>query len=144
MNGSEPKRVRIELQSRRQEGASVAEYRGMLYPKSNSYYIKYDEIDEDRGRCSVTFKLEETGLTLLRHGEVEAEQRFRLGQRTIGWYSSPAGRLYLEMETSKLKWETKDGEGPALSIEWQYELWVNDEQADRFDLRLLLWEDKDS
>jgi Uncharacterized protein conserved in bacteria len=144
MNGSEPRRVRIELHSLQPEGASVAEYRGILYPKKNSYYIRYEESDADRGRCLVTFKWEENGLTLLRHGEVKAEQSFRLGQRTAGWYSSPAGRLRLEMETLKLAAEYAEEGGLPLSIEWQYELWVNDEKTDRFDLRLMLWEDKET
>ncbi|THF81750.1 DUF1934 domain-containing protein [Cohnella fermenti] len=164
MNGSEPRRVRIELHSGGANGNGVAEYRGMLYPKPGGCYIRYEENDEGRGRCSVTFKRDESGLTLLRHGEVQAEQSFRPGQRTAGWYASPAGRLRLEMDTFALvsKERAADGladgpeqgdedgkgndaaDGLELSIEWQYDLWVNDEKTDRFDLRLMIWEDNES
>lgn len=140
---SEPRRVRIELHSKQDSGSGVLAYKGMLYPRKNAIYIKYAEEDEGRGRCSVTFKWDSEGLTLLRHGEVQGEQSFRPGRRTTGWHSTAAGRLWLETETSALKWNGDAYGRLPFEIEWQYELWVNEQSADRFDLKLRVWEDKE-
>jgi uncharacterized beta-barrel protein YwiB (DUF1934 family) len=89
----------------------------------------------------VTVKWDGAGMTLLRHGDVQGEQTFRLGRRTAGWHASPAGRLRLEMETTALSLRSETPGGLPLEIEWQYELWIDEISADRFDLRLRVQED---
>nr|WP_260440178.1 DUF1934 domain-containing protein [Cohnella lubricantis] len=123
--------------------AGAISYSGMLYPKAGAFYIKYEEADEERGRCRITFKWDTQGMTILRYGEVQGEQSFRLGLRTAGWHETPAGRFRLEMETHKLRLHAKEAGSLPFEIEWQYQLWVNEMSADRFDLRLRVWEEHD-
>jgi len=144
VNDSAPKRVKIVLVSGPGGKAGALSYSGMLYPKANAFYLKYEEADEERGRCRVTFKWDADGLTLLRHGEVQGEQSFRLGRRTAGWHESPAGRLRLEMETRKLRLHADRPGSLPFEIEWQYQLWVNEQRTGRFDLRLRVREDDEA
>lgn len=139
VNDAEPRRVRIELRGG-PDGAIA--YKGMLYARGGVLYIKYEEDDESRGRCRVTLKWDGSSLTLLRHGEVQGEQIFRLGRRTAGWHATPAGKLRLETETRALRHTAAEAGGLPFTIEWQYELWVNEYRADRFDLRLRVEEDQ--
>jgi len=139
----EPKRVKIGLYSMQDGATSVLEYRGTLYPKAGSFYVRYEETDEDRGRCSVTMKWNADGFAILRHGEVRGEQSFRPGARTAGWIQSGAGRFRLEIETKKLRILPATADRLPIEIRWQYELWMNEQWANRLNLRLLIEEENE-
>ena len=74
-------------------------------------------------------KLTEDELKLIRHGEVESEQAFKLGQRLPGYYRSPFTSFNLSTHTQRLELALEGVSGRAA---WAYDLYVFDEFSTLF------------
>lgn len=140
-------KVTITLESA-QDGSSFAQsYVGEWFRKERSVFIRYAE-NTDGGvvRTLVRYRPEE--LSVVRRGAVESEQLFTAGQRRIGRYRSAAIVFELETDTSKLALEGGGSDGLPdklpFTIEWAYEMRVNEELSGRFHNRLHIQEEAKS
>jgi|HigsolmetaGSP12D_1036236.scaffolds.fasta_scaffold00069_29 uncharacterized beta-barrel protein YwiB (DUF1934 family) len=146
MSLAEPQKVTVRLESRRDGQTTVFEYPGTLYRRGNAVYVRYEETDEQQGVSSVTVKWDGDTLRILRRGRVASDQSFAPGGRRAGSYDAPPVKLRLETETTRLQAAGAPASGPGadgpeqgvlpLAIDWEYGLWINEQWAGRFEIRL--------
>ncbi|MFL0557473.1 DUF1934 domain-containing protein [Paenibacillus barengoltzii] len=136
----ETKPVSLVLTSRQGTEETVQHLRGDLIRRSDTLYIRYEEPDPgpDGAKTRTMIKLSSNELKIIRHGGVEAEQTFRSGSRTPGFYRSPFTRFNLSTDTVKLesRWDGAVGQ-----VIWEYDLYVFEELSGRFELSLHIQED---
>ncbi|MCM3631585.1 DUF1934 domain-containing protein [Paenibacillus glycanilyticus] len=140
--------VKITLTST-QDGESVVHaYTGEWFRKERSVYIRYEEpVEGDAPPIRTLVRFREDELSITRRGVVESEQLFVPGElRRSGYYRSPYTSFQMETATAFI---TLKGEGghkptsaePPCTIEWQYELWMNEHLSGRFHNRLHIQEE---
>jgi uncharacterized beta-barrel protein YwiB (DUF1934 family) len=145
--------VALTLESRQDGDLSVSHHRGVLYRKPGAFYIQYEEngpdgeADAARGRTSVTLKADGGGLRMVRQGATEGTMTFAPGRKASGSLLTSVGRFRLDTETSRLHIEP-DGRAKAEAplpwrMEWAYRLWINEQYAGRFVLKLRIEEEKE-
>ncbi|MDD9270561.1 DUF1934 domain-containing protein [Paenibacillus sp. GCM10023248] len=131
-------RVRIRIESRSGSETNVQKARGDLYRKGDHTYIRYEEEPNELGRTVTLIKLEENQIRIVRQGDVQAEQTFVPGEKRIGFYHTPQGRLELEVDTHELKSEAVHGIG---ITRWKYDLYASGTHAGTYRIKLLIQEE---
>lgn len=130
----EKRDVRIELESRRPDGPPVrSSLRGELYRTASGWALTYRERDEAAGESATTLFARERELRLRRRGPVSLEQRFVAGQSVPGSMETPFGAHRTAAFTNELRLALTERGG---TIEWAYELTMQDQQAGSFRIRL--------
>jgi uncharacterized beta-barrel protein YwiB (DUF1934 family) len=129
-------RIRIEGRQGGQETLQLAE--ADLYPKGKHFYLRYQEAASELGRTTTLLKLESSRLRIIRQGDVESEQSFIPGERSIGFYQTAQGRLELEMHTHDMSADLNEGLG---SVSWSYDLIVQGEPAGLYEIKLVIQEE---
>ncbi|WP_337102251.1 DUF1934 domain-containing protein [Paenibacillus sp. YIM B09110] len=149
------RKVRISLTSTQDGSSFNHSYAGEWFRKERSIYIRYTEAaDNDNpgaGEVRTLIRYRPEELSIVRRGVVESEQLFTAGQRRIGRYRSAAIAFELETDTSKLGLTGAGGAanvdehglptGLPFTLEWAYEMRVNEQSSGRFDIRLYIQED---
>ncbi|MGG3280906.1 DUF1934 domain-containing protein [Paenibacillus solani] len=132
-------RVSIRLQSLHEEENTVQELPGEAFIKGNVLYVRYIEpaAGPHQGETRAMLKLSEDELKLIRHGQVESEQSFRLGQQLPGYYRSPFTSFQLSTHTRHLELELDGLSGRAA---WAYDLYVFGELSGHFSISLTIRE----
>ena len=131
-------RVRIRIESRSGSETTVQKARGDLYRKGDHTYIRYEEEPNELGRTVTLIKLEDNQIRIVRQGDVQAEQTFLPGEKRIGFYQTPQGRLELEIETHELTSEAVHGIG---ITRWSYDLYASGTHAGTYRIKLLIQEE---
>lgn len=136
-------RVSIHLQSLHEGENTVQELPGEAFMKGSVLYIRYIEPAEGphQGETRAMIKLSEDELKLIRHGQVESEQSFRLGQRLPGFYRSPFTSFQLSTHTQHLELALDGLSGRAA---WAYDLYVFGELSGHFSISLTIQEAHES
>jgi len=150
----ESKRVRITLESLQDGVSHKHTFIGELFRKERSLYIRYSEqAQEDDpivGEVRTLIRYGSDEMSITRRGAIESKQLFVKGGRRAGHFQSAVTAFAMEIETTGLHLSVDDGpakelpNGPPFLLEWQYALYVNDEMAGRFHLRLHIQEDDHS
>ncbi len=87
-------------------------------------FIRYEEYIED-AKVSVTIKIEDSGVRLIRKGHINMNLHFVEGKETTALYEIPAGRISLTVKTlSIIHFVTQDGG----KLKIHYELYQNEEK----------------
>ncbi|MBL7572625.1 DUF1934 domain-containing protein [Staphylococcus saccharolyticus] len=87
-------------------------------------FIRYEEYIED-AKVSVTIKIEDSGVRLIRKGHINMNLHFVEGKETTTLYEIPAGRIPLTVKTlSIIHFVTQDGG----KLKIHYELYQNEEK----------------
>ncbi|GAB6928096.1 hypothetical protein JCM10914A_20790 [Paenibacillus sp. JCM 10914] len=135
--------VSIRLHSLHAGENTVQELPAEAFAKGNALYIRYTEpaLGPHQGETRAMLKLTEDELKLIRHGEVESEQAFQLGQRLPGYYRSPFTSFKLSTHTQRLELEL---EGMFGRVAWAYDLYVFDELSGHFSISLTIQEAHES
>jgi uncharacterized beta-barrel protein YwiB (DUF1934 family) len=131
-------RVRIRIESRQGEQETLQLAQGDLYPKGKHFYIRYEETESELGRTTTLLKLETGQVRIIRQGDVESEQSFLPGERSIGFYQTNQGRLELEMHTHGMSSDLRRGIG---WVSWSYNLIVQGEPAGLYEIKLVIQEE---
>jgi len=131
-------RVRIRIESRSGSETTVQKARGELYRKGDHSYIRYEEEPNELGRTVTLIKLETGQIRIIRQGDVQAEQMFVPGEKRVGFYHTPQGRLELETETHELTSEAVHGIG---ITRWSYDLYASGTHAGHYRIKLLIQEE---
>jgi uncharacterized beta-barrel protein YwiB (DUF1934 family) len=130
----EKRSVRIGFESRREDGRQRLDLEGELYRMRAGWTLTYREPPDESGIAAAnTLVIEEGELRLRRRGQVRLEQRFRLGVAMAGELETPYGRHGVEAFTSSLAIRLADFGG---TVEWEYELRMQDQPVGRFGIRL--------
>lgn len=94
------------------------------WQKKNADYIRYQEQIEE-AVVNVTIKIEESGVKLIRKGDINMNLHFIEGQETTTLYDIPAGRIPLTVKTRSILHFVNDNGG---KLKIQYELHQNEEK----------------
>ena len=87
-------------------------------------FIRYEEYIED-AKVSITIKIEDSGVKLIRKGDINMNLHFVEGQTTTTFYDISAGRIPLEVKTLRIL-HFVSGDGGKLKI--HYELYQDNEK----------------
>ena len=87
-------------------------------------FIRYEEQIED-AKVNVTIKIEDSGVKLIRKGDINMNLHFVEGQTTTTFYDISAGRIPLEVKTLRIL-HFVSGDGGKLKI--HYELYQDNEK----------------
>lgn len=132
------RKVRIRVESKQKSDRNVQQMQGELHMLRDVAYWRYAETDPGLGRTMTTVKWDGRQIKIIRHGDVESEMTFSLGERTAGTYALAQGRLRLEMATRKIDCRLEDGLG---SLTWSYDLYSDGIHTGRTQVRLLIEEE---
>lgn len=140
---SDRKQATIILHSLHEGENTVQELPAEVFAKGNALYVRYEEpkMGPYQGDTRATVKLTGDELKIIRHGEVQSEQAFRLGQKLPGYYRSPFASFQLSTHTQRLSIDISDMSGNA---SWAYDLYVFDEFSGHFSISLTIQEDHES
>ncbi|KKO52587.1 DUF1934 domain-containing protein [Paenibacillus sp. DMB20] len=140
---SDRKQATIILHSLHEGENTVQELPAEVFAKGNALYVRYEEpkMGPYQGDTRATVKLTGDELKIIRHGEVQSEQAFRLGQKLPGYYRSPFTSFQLSTHTQRLSIDINDMSG---SASWAYDLYVFDEFSGHFSISLIIQEDHES
>lgn len=130
------RQVSIKIESVSGSDRIVQEISGLLYPKGDHIYLRYAETEREMGETQTTIRLDGKEIRIVRNGDVRSEQRFSVGTPFRGYYTTPQGRLELEIVTKSLRTELPDGGLGELMAAWSYELYVAGEPAGIYRLKL--------
>jgi uncharacterized beta-barrel protein YwiB (DUF1934 family) len=135
------KPVRVTIDSKQQGDHVHLVLDGMLAFKGETLYIRYFEPEEQgMGRTSTTVKVSFDELRVIRRGEVEAEQVFRMNETMPGAYRIGAMRIPMATKLLRLTNRLKQGLG---EISWQYELHLEEQKIDAVEVRIRIEERTD-
>ncbi|WP_172257601.1 DUF1934 domain-containing protein [Saccharibacillus deserti] len=137
---SDTSRVLITINSRQGEETVEQTLAGQLFRKDRALYLRYEEpgASGNPGSVRTLLKITQEELKVIRHGEVESEQSFRLGSSLPGFYRSPYTRFALVTHTRELSVRM---EGSAGEIFWAYELEVHNAISGHFAVSLTIQEE---
>lgn len=109
-------------------------FKGRYTCKGSKHYLRYDDRKlVPKEIVSTTIKLSEEEMVILRHGAVETEQRFLLGQKTRAEYHTPYGLMELVMSTRLL---TVDFQAESGEARLQYSMDANGSLVGDYDLKI--------
>lgn len=115
--------VHVTIESKQQDETVKQTLDGMITYKGDTLYVRYMEPEEQgMGKTSTTIKFSFEELRVIRRGEVEAEQVFRMGEQMPGAYR--IGPMRLAMETKLLELDNRLANGIGV-LSWRYELHVD-------------------
>lgn len=90
-------------------------------------YIKYEEVFEgDKERCTSLIKISENSVEITKKGNVSAHLSFIPGQKTMTFYETPYGNIYLGVFSRSIEMEREEDK---LTIVIDYALELNYEQV---------------
>jgi uncharacterized beta-barrel protein YwiB (DUF1934 family) len=120
--------VYVTIESKQQGETVKQTLEGMITYKGETLYVRYMEPEEQgMGKTSTTIKFHFDELRVIRRGEVEAEQVFRMGEQMPGAYR--IGPMRLAMETKLLELDNRLVNGLG-TLNWRYELHVDGQFVD--------------
>ncbi|MHA0858287.1 YwiB family protein [Paenibacillus sp. CMAA1364] len=135
--------VLIVLRSRNDGEEVVQELPAELIVKGSDLYVRYEEPDEgpQGGTTRTTMKITKDGLKIMRHGEVQSENSFQLGERLPGFYRSPFTTFNLSTLTTKMDIQIEGWYG---QVSWAYDLYVYEDLSGQFEIDLHIQEEHKS
>lgn len=95
-------------------------YTAERYVKEVNQYFRYTE-DENggMGKTVTLLKVGPEEIRVIRHGAVESEQTFAVGEHRPGFYRTDQGTLQLTTRTYEVAVRLEEGSG---RVEWSYDL----------------------
>ena len=154
------RKASITLESRQDEESQTFHYKGEWFRKEHSLFIRYaeqlDSGDGGKAEARSLLRYSPGELSITRSGAVDSKQWFVRNQRRRGTFRSEATVFELDTLTTALAAyeedearlsENGDSEESLPSqlpfiIEWQYELYVEEQLSGRFHIRLLIQEEQ--
>jgi uncharacterized beta-barrel protein YwiB (DUF1934 family) len=121
--------VHIQMESVWEEETTIQLAEGVLYERSDSWFLRYEEPDADQGAITATIKFTRDQIKLMRRGAVESDMTFERNRTHSGFYSTPLIQMELETLTTEIQVELIEGKG---KLVWSYLL---KSQADSSSLR---------
>jgi uncharacterized beta-barrel protein YwiB (DUF1934 family) len=140
--GANPMRrenVTITIESKQNGEHVVQQVTGSVFIKGDTTYIRYLEPEEHgMGETSTTVKFSFDELRVIRHGEVEAEQVFRMNEKIPGFYRVGTMRLAMETHLTAYHHQLEQGLG---ELSWQYNLILDEHSEHPVEVRIQIQED---
>ncbi|MCG7339336.1 DUF1934 family protein [Staphylococcus sp. ACRSN] len=104
-----------------------------LWQKKNSEFIRYEE-EIDEAKVQVTVKIEDTGVKVIRKGDIKMNLHFVEGEKTVTLYEITGGRIPLTVHThSIIQFVTADGG----KLKIHYDLIQDDEKMGTYQFEII-------
>ncbi|MGM0843475.1 MAG: DUF1934 domain-containing protein [Bacillota bacterium] len=139
VEGNEQTEVKIHLKTRIQHGGEIDSFElfsdGRYYEKGDSFFLKYDEIQEE-GTIHTILKIKKDEEALiLRSGAVKMRMVFKENEELVGSYESQLGTLMITTKTSKLT-HTADKAGNNGEINLSYQLFMQGSPVGEYEMNI--------
>ena len=132
----------ITLHSSDGTESTVQHLSGEVVYTKTGLFIRYEEPDQiaDGVATRTTIIWSEGGeeLKVLRHGGVQSQQLFRVGERLPGFYRSPFTTFNLSTHTRMLEIALNGGFG---TLKWTYDFYVYEELSGQFTISMQIQEE---
>jgi uncharacterized beta-barrel protein YwiB (DUF1934 family) len=134
------RQAHIQLHSRMDGEDVVQELSAELIVKGSDLYVRYEEPERgpQGGSTRTTIKITENTVKIIRHGEVQSEHSFQLGERLPGFYRSPYTSFNLSTHTTELDMKIDGMNG---YVSWAYDLFVYEDLSGHFAIDLHIQEE---
>lgn len=132
--------VTVGFQSWQPEGTERAELQGELYQLQTGWTLIYREPpDENGAETTNTLFIHPNEIRLRRRGSISFEMSFRQGAALPGRMETPYGPHEVEALTNQLDIELAESGG---TVEWKYDLLLQDQLVGSFHIRLDIREEQ--
>ena len=81
---------------------------GTYMRKDNTHYLSYEEADEDGKITKNRIKISETGIEMVKQGNIATQMMFTLGEKQYSCYATPFGDMTLGILTKYIQVEEKE------------------------------------
>jgi uncharacterized beta-barrel protein YwiB (DUF1934 family) len=125
--------VEVRIESNSPDQSMIQSVSGDLYLKGEAVYIRYLEPDPTMGDTNTTVKIKGDEVKVIRHGGLNSEQTFSTESIQWGFYQTAQGSLELETRTKTIDIQLEQGIG---TVSWSYDLYVSEDYAGKFELKL--------
>src|SRR5690554_765224 len=110
-------KVSIKMVSEWEKESTVQLAEGTLYERSGSWFLRYEEPDQDQGVITATIKFTLNQIKLMRRGAVESDMTFEWGVTHQGFYTTSLVHMELQTVTTEIVVDVTDGKG---TLNWSY------------------------
>ncbi|MFS1511207.1 DUF1934 domain-containing protein [Chengkuizengella sp. SCS-71B] len=135
---SERNKVSLRIESNSHEQQIVQNVSGEYFQKGDTVYYRYEEPDQNMGRTNTTIKIKGNEIRVVRHGDTKSEQSFQLNSLQPGYYHTATGKMNISNKATEINIELNQGYG---QISWSYELYLDDEHAGDFKIKIYIKEE---
>ncbi|MCM3786776.1 DUF1934 domain-containing protein [Neobacillus mesonae] len=139
MSGWNP--VKLHIHSVADGEKVIQTFSGEAIRKGTALYVRYEEAEQIPGGNKIrnTVKITDRSVKLIRHGGVESEQNFELGQRLPGFYKSPYTSFALSTDTKELEIGMSS---MSAKLAFHYDLYVFEEKSGDFAISMEIQEEQ--
>lgn len=135
--------VQLESKTMDQQESVFIEAEGYLYERSGIFYLRYKETIEQSGTWLNTWIIDKKRVKLQRNGSTRMDQRYELGQRTIGTYHTAHGTFTMKTTTDHIQFSPPSQTQESLihaegRLILHYHLVLNDEDLGHFKVNIQL------
>lgn len=139
VEGNEQTDVKIHLKTHIQHGDEKDSFElfsdGRYYEKGDSFFLKYDEVQEEGTiHTIVKIKRDEEAL-ILRSGAVKMRMVFKEGEELVGSYESQLGTLMITTKTLKLT-HTANRVNNEGEIHLSYQLYMQGSPVGKYEMNI--------
>jgi uncharacterized beta-barrel protein YwiB (DUF1934 family) len=137
--GIEQTEVKIHLKTRIQHGEEKDSFElfsdGRYYEKGDSFFLKYDEVQEEGTIHTIVKMKQDEEALILRSGAVKMRMVFKEGEELVGSYESQLGTLMITTKTSKLT-HTVDRTRNNGEISLSYQLYMQGNPVGKYEMNI--------
>jgi uncharacterized beta-barrel protein YwiB (DUF1934 family) len=137
--GNEQTEVKIHLKTRIQHGDEKDSFElfsnGRYYEKGDSFFLKYDEVQEEGTIHTIVKMKKDEEALILRSGAVKMRMVFKEDEELVGSYESQLGTLMITTKTLKLT-HTADRNANDGEINLSYRLFMQGSPVGRYDMEI--------
>ncbi|MCL6458452.1 MAG: DUF1934 domain-containing protein [Gorillibacterium sp.] len=131
-------KVTLTVTSYTNEETIRLSYLADRYVKGVNQYFRYiEDSNEGMGQTVTLLKVGPEEIRIIRHGDIESEQTFAVGELRPGFYQTKQGTLQLETRTSHVSVHLEEGIG---TVEWTYEMQLAGEPVGSYRLNVEIGE----
>ena len=128
----------IHFYLRSKKGSDVQETKyeaaAILYKKGNRLFLFFEESNfEDDSVTKCRLEFDEESIRIRRDGHLIMDQQYKVHQEIPGYFKTPYGELPTRVKTHRYKLKQ---EGDGLTIGLAYELYISDDHAGRYELKV--------
>lgn len=137
--GIEQTEVKIHLKTHIQHGEEKDSFElfsdGRYYEKGDSFFLKYDEVQEEGTIHTIVKMKQDEEVLILRSGAVKMRMVLKEGEELVGSYESQLGTLMITTKTAKLT-HTVDRIRNNGEISLSYQLYMQGNPVGKYEMNI--------
>jgi len=129
--------VTFYLRSKKGDHVQETKYEtaGTLYEKGQKWFLFFEESNfEDNSITKCRFEFDEESIRIRRDGHLIMDQQYKRHQELAGYFKTPYGELPTRVKTHRYKLQRVQEDGLVIGL--AYELYISDDHAGRYELKV--------